>query len=67
MLRETSRYHEIVNDPIKGFIYKTIGYLQSEHVTGIQWSGAGDIFNVFETEGGRSSVSFYMISKEQNA
>jgi hypothetical protein len=54
----------MIDDPIKGFVTKTIGFLNSEKVVGFQWSGAGDIFNVFENEGGKNSVSFYMISVE---
>ena len=55
----------MVNDPIRGFITKTIGFLPSEKVEGISFSGAGDIFNVFEKEGSKLSLSFYIISKEQ--
>ena len=40
--------YEIVEDPLKGFLVKLIGYLNSEKVTGFAWSGAGDIFNIFE-------------------
>ena len=57
--------YEMLDDPIKGFVTKTIGFLASEKVVGFQWSGAGDIFNVFENEGGKNSISFYMISIEQ--
>lgn len=57
--------YEMIDDPIKGFVTQTIGFLPSEKVSGFLWSGAGDIFSVFETEGGKYSVSFYMISKEQ--
>ena len=56
--------YEMLDDPIKGFVTKTIGFLASEKVVGFQWSGAGDIFNVFENEGGKNSISFYMISIE---
>lgn len=56
--------YEMVDDPIKGFITKTIGFLPSEKVTKMSFSGAGDIFNVFEVEGSRTSVSFYIIGKE---
>ena len=52
-------------DPLKGFTYKTIGFLPSEKVAGFNWSGAGDIFNVFELESNKLSVTFYMISSEQ--
>ena len=55
----------MLDDPIKGFVTKTIGFVSSEKVVGFQWSGAGDIFNVFENEGGKNSISFYMISVEQ--
>ena len=55
----------MLDDPIKGFVTKTIGFLPSEKVAGFQWSGSGDIFNVFENEGGKNSASFYMISVEQ--
>ena len=58
--------YEMLDDPIKGFITKTIGFLPSEKVVGFQWSGAGDIFNVFEQEGGKNVVSFYMISVDQS-
>ena len=44
---------EMVEDPVKGFETRTIGFLPSEKVVGIQWSGAGDMFNLFENEGGR--------------
>lgn len=54
----------MLDDPIKGFVTKTIGFLPSEKITGFSFSGAGDIFNVFETEGSKTSVSFYMIMKE---
>lgn len=57
----------MIDDPIKGFVTKTIGYLPSEKVTKISFSGAGDIFNIFETEGSKISVSFYMIVKEQSS
>jgi hypothetical protein len=55
----------MLDDPIKGFVTKTIGFLPSEKVVGFQWSGSVDIFNVFENEGGKNSISFYMISVEQ--
>jgi hypothetical protein len=55
----------MVEDPIKGFVTKTIGFLPSEKVVGFQWSGAGDVFTLFENEGGKNSVSFYIISMEQ--
>lgn len=54
----------MIDDPIKGFITKTIGFLPSEKVTKVSFSGTGDIFNVFELEGSRLSVSFYIITKE---
>lgn len=57
--------YECLDDPIKGFITQTIGFLPSEKVSGFLWSGAGDIFSVFETESGKYSVNFYIISKEQ--
>ena len=43
--------YEVVEDPLKGFLVKTIGYLGSEKVTGFAWSGAGSIFNTIESEG----------------
>ncbi len=58
-------FYEMIDDPIKGFITKTIGFLPSEKVTKVSFSGTGDIFNVFELEGSRLSVSFYIITKEQ--
>lgn len=57
--------YEMLEDPIKGFITRTIGFLPSEKVTGFQWSGSGDVFNLFENEGGKNSVSFYIVSVEQ--
>jgi uncharacterized protein with WD repeat len=57
--------YEMLDDPIKGFITKTIGFLPSEKVTGFTWSGAGDIFAVVETESSKNSLNFYMISVEQ--
>jgi hypothetical protein len=45
---------------------KTIGFLPSEKVTGFNWSGVGDIFNVFETEYNKVSLHFYMIVKDEN-
>jgi hypothetical protein len=56
--------YQMLDDPIKGFVTKTIGFLQSEKVVGFQWSGAGDIFNVFENEGGKNTCSLYMICVE---
>lgn len=58
--------YEMIDDPIKGFVTKTIGFLPSEKIVGFNWSGAGDIFNVIENEGGKNSVSLYMISIEQS-
>ena len=55
----------MVIDPVRGFTTKVIGYLPSEKVEGIQFSGSGDVFNLFEKEGSKLSVSFYIISKEQ--
>lgn len=40
--------YEMINDPIKGFITKTIGFLPSEKVIKFSFSGAGDIFTVYE-------------------
>ena len=57
--------YEMTDDPIKGFVTKLIGFFPSEKVEGFQWSGSGDIFNTFENEGGKVSLNFYMISKEQ--
>lgn len=57
--------YEMVEDPLKGFMVKTIGFLNSEKVTGFNWAGAGDIFNIFEGEGHKTSVSFYMISEDK--
>jgi hypothetical protein len=31
--------YEMLDDPIKGFVTKTIGFLSSEKVVGFQWSG----------------------------
>lgn len=59
--------YEMIDDPIKGFITKTIGFLPSEKIVSFNWSGAGDIFNVVENEGGKNALSFYMISIEQTA
>lgn len=59
--------YEMLDDPIKGFITQTIGYLPSEKIVGFQWAGTGDIFNIFENESGKSSVTFYMISIEQSS
>lgn len=56
--------YEMLDDPIRGFLTKTIGFLQSEKVEGVTFSGAGDIFTVFEKEGLKQSLSFYIISKE---
>lgn len=56
--------YEIIEDPLKGFIYKTIGFLASERISGFNWSGAGDIFNTFETETAKTTVNFYMINLE---
>jgi len=58
--------YEMIEDPIKGFVTKTIGFMPSEKITGFRWSGAGNIFNVFESEGSKSSIQFYMISVEEN-
>lgn len=57
--------YEMIEDPIKGFVTKTIGFMPSEKITGFRWSGAGNIFNVFESEGAKSSIQFYMISVEE--
>ena len=57
--------YEMIDDPIKGFITKTIGFLPSEKVTGFSWSGAGDVFAVIESESSKNSINFYMISIEQ--
>ena len=57
--------YEMLDDPIKGFITKTIGFLPSEKVTGFSWSGSGDVFAVVETESSKNSLNFYMISIEQ--
>jgi hypothetical protein len=57
--------YEMVDDPIKGFVTKTIGFMTSEKVVGFRWSGAGNIFNIFESEGSKHSISFYMISVEE--
>lgn len=54
----------MLDDPIKGFITKTIGFLNSEKVTSFSWSGAGDVFTVVETESSKNSLNFYMISIE---
>ena len=56
--------YEMIDDPIKGFITKTIGFLHSEKVTQFSWSGAGDVFAVVETESSKNSLNFYMISVE---
>lgn len=57
--------YEMIDDPIKGFVTKTIGFMPSEKISSFRWSGAGNIFNVFESEGSKSSISFYMISVEE--
>ena len=54
--------YEMIEDPIKGFTTKPIGQLPSEKVVGFQWSGSGDVFNLFENEGGKNSVTFYIVS-----
>ena len=59
--------YEMIDDPIKGFVTKTIGFLPNEKITAFHWSGAGDIFDIFESEGGKNSVTFYMISAEEKA
>jgi hypothetical protein len=64
LLKDSVDIYEMIDDPIKGFVTKIIGFLPSEKVTKISFSGVGDIFNVFEVEGSRISVSFYMIMKE---
>jgi len=55
----------MIDDPIKGFVTKTIGFLPSEKVVRFSFSGVGDIFVAYEIEGSKTSVSFYMIVKEQ--
>lgn len=57
--------YEMIDDPIKGFVTKTIGFLPSEKVVRFSFSGVGDIFVAYEIEGSKTSVSFYMIVKEQ--
>lgn len=54
--------YEMYTDPLKGFMVKTIGFLISEKVVDFGWSGAGDIFHIFENEGSKISLSLYMIS-----
>jgi hypothetical protein len=54
----------MIDDPIKGFITKTIGFLHSEKVTQFSWSGAGDVFAMVESESSKNSLNFYMISVE---
>ena len=56
--------YEMVNDPIRGFITKTIGFLPSEKVEGISFSGAGDIFNVFEKESSKLSLKEIDLERE---
>jgi hypothetical protein len=56
--------YEMIEDPLKGFIFKTIGFHMSERISGFNWSGTGDIFNTFETEGSKTSVNFYMITAD---
>jgi hypothetical protein len=57
----------VYDDSNKAFSLRTIGYLASEKVTGFNWSGAGDVFNVFETEHSKVNLSFYLICKDTNA
>jgi hypothetical protein len=56
--------YEMIDDPIKGFVTKTIGYLPSEKVSQFSWSGSGDIFITFESEMKSTSINFYMIMKQ---
>lgn len=60
-------FYEMVNDPLKGLTVKVIGFLSSEKVVDFTWAGSGDICTVFETEGSKTSINFYMISLEQQA
>ena len=55
----------MIEDPIKGFIYKLIGFLPSEKVTKFSWAGCGDVFVTYENEGKNPSANFYMIAKQQ--
>eukprot|EP00347_Sterkiella_histriomuscorum_P005175 403357608 len=57
--------YEMIDDQIKGFVTKTIGYLPSEKVVKFSFSGSGDIFTVYEQEARMATVSFYMIMKQQ--
>ena len=57
--------YEMIEDPIKGFIYKLIGFLPSEKVTKFSWAGCGDVFVTYENEGKNPSANFYMIAKQQ--
>ena len=56
--------YEMVDDPLKGFTVNPVGNVASERVVGFNWSGTGDIFNIFELEGSKSSLSFFMIVKD---
>lgn len=64
-MRKGIDVYEMIDDKLKGFTYKTIGFLPSEKVQAFGWAGCGDIFHIFEQEGlSKMSLSFYMISKE---
>lgn len=59
--------YEMIDDPLKGFIYKTIGFLNCDKVDGMSWAGCGDIFTITEKEGMRLSIQFYLIVKDLSA
>ncbi len=57
--------YQLKEDPMKGFVIKTIGFFPSEKVTKFSFSGVGDMFTVVESEGMKNTLQFYMILKEQ--
>lgn len=51
----------MVHSKEKGFIYKTIGFYNSDYVKAFFWSGVGNIFVTVESDGSKDMLLFNMI------